>query len=415
MSELIEENLEELSENGTPTGIEATDEEIILEPFDPESISIEQKVVAMDTLIRRLKQGSIHLAPGFQRSEVWDDTRRSLLIESLMLKIPLPMFYVAGNDKGEWEVVDGLQRLSTIRDFILGDAHGVLLKLKNLEFLGDKFEGKTYKVLENSAGQSDMIMQRLMNTIMEAEMRFTVINPGTPEEVKRNIFKRINTGGMPLTSQEIRHAMYQGLASDLLKELVCRPEFISAIGKKINDTRMGARELVLRFVSFKLFSRKSYRSNMDGWLSNAMRVINLMPDLNEENLTKIFRDQPIPELECTSIDELTAKFSLAMDRSALLFGTHAFRKSLPGGGKKSPVNKALFETWSTILSDLDVSDFEVLVSKKDKMLDEYRKLFSNSAFLDSISRHASQVARGVEYRYDKVEELVTLILEGQQE
>lgn len=98
---MSEENYkEELSESGTVTGIEADeeDEEIILEPFDPEAISIEQKVVAMDTLIRRLKQKSIHLSPSFQRSEVWDTTRRSRLIESIMLRIPLPMFYVAANE-----------------------------------------------------------------------------------------------------------------------------------------------------------------------------------------------------------------------------------------------------------------------------------------------------------------------------
>ena len=404
MSDQNEEDREELSESGIPIGIEASDDEIILEPFDPESISIEQKVVAMDTLIRRLKQGSILLAPGFQRSEVWNDTRRSLLIESLMLKIPLPMFYVAGNDKGEWEVVDGLQRLSTIRDFILGDSNGDQLKLKNLEFLGDKFNGKTYKAFENDRG--DIIMQRLMNTIMEAEMRFTVINPGTPEEVKRNIFKRINTGGMPLTSQEIRHAMYQGSASNLLMELAQNEELIAAVGKNINDTRMGARELVLRFMSFKLFSWRSYKSNMDNWLSNAMRVINLLPSLDSNELEKIFKDEPVPQLRCASIDDLTFSFSLSMKRSALLFGEHAFRKSLPGAEKKSPINKALFATWPNILSDLTAGEFDILLERKDELLKEYATLIADKAFLDSISRHASQAVRGVEYRYTRLEELV---------
>ena len=123
---------EELAEDGSKTGVEAENEdEDILEPFDPDSISIESKVIAMDTVIRRLEQGTILLAPNFQRNEVWDATRRSRLIESLMLKIPLPMLYVAANTEGSWEVVDGLQRLSTIRDFILGDKQGKKLKLSN--------------------------------------------------------------------------------------------------------------------------------------------------------------------------------------------------------------------------------------------------------------------------------------------
>ncbi|HDZ2714656.1 TPA: DUF262 domain-containing protein, partial [Klebsiella pneumoniae] len=154
---------QELSETGTLTGIEADlDEEMVLEPFDPDAISIEQKVVPMDTLVRRLKQQSIHLSPNFQRNEVWDVTRRSRLIESLLLKIPLPMFYVASDEKGTWEVVDGLQRLSTIRDFIIGNENGVCLTLKNLEFLGDKLNGKTFRSIENDSTQ-----QRLVNDILE--------------------------------------------------------------------------------------------------------------------------------------------------------------------------------------------------------------------------------------------------------
>ena len=400
------EFVEELSENGNKTGIEAEDEESILEPFDPEGISIEQKVVAMDTLIRRLGQKSIRLAPNFQRNEVWDKTRRSQLIESLMLKIPLPMFYVASSEEGEWEVVDGLQRLSTIRDFILGSEKGERLALENLEFLGEKFNGKTYDVIKSAAESGDLAKQRIMNTIMETEMRFTVINPGTPEEVKRNIFKRINTGGMPLTPQEIRHAMYQGKASDLLVKLVDHNSFISALGKKINDTRMGARELALRFVSFALFPRSSYRPSMDAWLSDAMRVINLMPDLDREKMKKIFKNQPIPEIKCRSVEEVEVKFLLAMDRSKQLFDAHAFRKSSPDDYRRAPINKALFEAWSNILCEFDEIKFKKLLSKKKEVLGGYKKLMSNSAFQDSISRHASQVTRGVDHRYKKINDML---------
>ncbi len=193
---------EELSESGEKIGIEAEDETEAMEPFDPDAITIAQRVVPMDVLLRRLKQGSIVLSPSFQRKEVWDVTRKSRLIESIMLRVPLPMFYVAADEKGNWEVVDGLQRLSTIRDFMLGDKNGVFLQLKNLEFLNERYGNKAWAAIEN-----DLSSQKLVNSIYETEMRFTIIEPGTPEAVKRNIFKRINTGGMPLTSQEIRHAL----------------------------------------------------------------------------------------------------------------------------------------------------------------------------------------------------------------
>ncbi|WEH98143.1 DUF262 domain-containing protein [Acinetobacter soli] len=219
---------EELSELGEKIGIEVDEDEDAIEPFNPEDISIQQKVVPMDVIIRRLKQKSIHLSPSFQRKDVWNATRKSRLIESIMLNIPLPMFYVAADENGTWEVVDGLQRLSAIRDFIIGDKNGSMLKLSNLEFLGEKFNGKTFVAIENDPKE-----QKLVNGIYEAEMRFTVINPGTPEAVKRNIFKRINTGGMPLTAQEIRQALYEGPSSILLQELLNSDQFKKAIGKKL--------------------------------------------------------------------------------------------------------------------------------------------------------------------------------------
>lgn len=148
---------------------------------------------------------------------MWTDVRKSQLIESILLEIPIPMFYVSSEEDGEWTVVDGLQRISAFRDFVLGinfvnskkvKEEGAGMKLTGLEFLKE-LEGKQMKDLPT----------KLYNRILEAEFSVTVINPGTPEEVKRNIFKRINTGGMPLSPQEIRNALYGGAVSGLLNEM----------------------------------------------------------------------------------------------------------------------------------------------------------------------------------------------------
>lgn len=381
-------------------------EEEILEPFDPEKISIEQKVVSMDAIKRRLKQGSIRLSPDFQRSEVWDETRKSQLIESIMLKIPLPMFYVAANEKGEWEVVDGLQRLSTIRDFLLLNPNTSLpLKLQKLEFLQKKFGGMTFSQMEN-----DSKCQRVLNTILETELRFTVINPGTPEEVKRNIFKRINTGGLPLTSQEIRHALYQGTSTNLLKLFVENKFFIEAINSKITDKRMATRELILRFVAFYVFDRQDYKTSLDKWLSDAMRVINLFPDLDPKKLAKIFPDSLTPRIKTNSLDEIRYKFELAMYRAKILFGDHAFRKSTIFDQKKSPVNKALFECWSNLLCELSEEEFKKLEANKITFNRMYKELLNNDDLLNSISRHASQAVRGVALRYNSFNNLINEVL-----
>ncbi|WP_142483118.1 DUF262 domain-containing protein [Klebsiella pneumoniae] len=393
---------QELSETGTLTGIEADlDEEMVLEPFDPDAISIEQKVVPMDTLVRRLKQQSIHLSPNFQRNEVWDVTRRSRLIESLLLKIPLPMFYVASDEKGTWEVVDGLQRLSTIRDFIIGNENGVCLTLKNLEFLGDKLNGKTFRSIENDSTQ-----QRLVNDILETEMRFTVINPGTPEAVKRNIFKRINTGGMPLTLQEIRHALYQGKSSDLLYELSCSKEFLNVLGHKVNDTRMASRELILRFLSFLIFNRENYKSNLDSWLSNTMRVIYLMPNVAHNELKKIYKiADELPVINLSDLDEISNLFKKAMLRCDVIFDGHAFRKSIPGDERKTPINKSLFEVWSNVLCRLSDAEFVKLKDNKKSLLEKYKLILEDAEFVSAISRHSSMQS-SVTGRFNAIENIV---------
>jgi hypothetical protein len=400
----VETVKEELSETGEKIGIESEPEEESVEPFNPEEISIQQRIVPMDMLVRRLKQGSIQLSPSFQRKQVWDDTRKSRLIESLMLNIPLPMFYVAADEEGNWEVVDGLQRLSTIRDFIIGDKDGVPLRLKNLEFLNDKYANKTFKAIEN-----DRNSQTVVNDIYEAEMRFTVINPGTPDAVKRNIFKRINTGGMPLTAQEIRHALYEGPSSELLQALVKSDSFTQAVGMRLDDSRMGASELILRLVSFMILDRNAYKSNMDSWLSNAMRVMNFFPNPSEDNLKRIFLKDIVPSVKVGTIEDVTTRFKLSMMRNQQLFDGHAFRKSLPSETRKSPINKSLFEIWGNVLSDLSEYEYSVLVLRKEVLLTSYSCLLEDSEFNNYISRHSS-TTRGVVDGYKSVFDLVQRVL-----
>lgn len=406
--------LQEVGAEGTEAGVEQEIIAVNREPFDPDSISIEPKVVPMDTLLRRLRQGTIRLAPSFQRKYVWDVVRSSQLIESLMLRIPLPMFYVSANADGTWDVVDGLQRLTTIRNFLLGEELDEKNKkavpeakpfaLKDLEFWGERFDGLMFSQIANVKNHA-----LIVNNIMETEMRFTVINPGTPEEVKRNIFKRINTGGMPLTPQEIRHALYQGTSTEMLSDLAEAPAFKRAIGFSVDDSRMAARELILRFLAFSIRKPQDYLGDMDQFLSDTMRLINSFPDITETKLKQIFRNQTPPRIYAHAPDKLANKFILSMERCHSFFGNYAFRKAVPGM-RRTPINKALFESWSNIFSNISDSNFQTLMNRRRSFFNAYEILLDESEFDRAISRDSTSVI-GTRYRYRKLKELTEHLLE----
>ena len=396
------ESKEDLGADGSNSGIEAEGSVEEQDPFNPKDISIDAKIVSMDAIIRRLEQKTIRLAPDFQRNEIWNDERKSQLIESLLLKIPLPMFYVAADTNGSWDVVDGLQRLTTIKEFILGSEY---IKTKN-----DKFRGNGFKLnklefwTEYEKKTFNDLPENLKNRILETEFKFTVINPGTPKEVKFNIFKRINTGGMPLTQQEIRHALYQGKATKLLKKLVEIDIFKEATCNSIDDSRMGGRELILRFIAFSIFRYEDYprSNNMNDFLNNIMILIN--KSFDKASVADIFPENKV-KLLADNIKTLETRFKSAMYRAKNLFQKHAFRGSLSRGDRRSPINKTLFETWGNILADLDEKSFKTLRKNKKQLISEHQKLWRNPKFLNNVARYAWKHS-AVQHRYKALNELV---------
>jgi len=406
-----EQEKEEVGESGGESGIESDDleDDDFVTPFNPDDISINSQTVALDTVLRRINQNRIRLAPAFQRNSVWDDTRKSRLIESMMLKIPLPMFYVSSDKDNNWDVVDGLQRITTIKEFILGhydsdkeryDEKG--FKLKKLEFWG-KLNGQTF----------DDIPGKLYNNIAETELTFTIINPNTPEEVKRNIFKRINTGGMPLTSQEIRHALYQGLSTKLLRELAENKTFVNAVDK-VDDSRMGARELILRYLSFYIRDYKYYTkdSSMDAHLSNSMRIINTLDNFSLEVIEREFKYEKkldfhnlYQSVKVTNLNKIIDDFEKVMKRAKEIFGEHTFRKSYPGK-RRTPINKTLFEVFGNLLVSLSDDEYRNLYRHKQEFLEEYKEEFLlKTDFAHMIGRDSHKVL-SVRKRYEDLSVLI---------
>jgi hypothetical protein len=207
--------------------------------FDPSKIKVDREMMSVFQVLRKIDLGEIQLNPDFQRNLVWDALRRCRLIESALLRLPLPAFYFDGVDANHMSVVDGLQRLTTLHDFINKKS----LRLQGLEYLSTA-EGKTF----------DELPRGMQRDLEETQITLFIIRPDTPPDVKFTIFYRINTGGLVLTSQEIRHALFQGASTTLLKTLATSTEFEEATDWGVSDSRMDARECVLRYLAFHLRS-----------------------------------------------------------------------------------------------------------------------------------------------------------------
>ncbi len=385
---------EDLTESGEKAGVIAEDDDSVKDPFNPEDIRISKKTISMDQVVRRLSAKTLCLAPEFQRSEVWTPTKKSQLIESLMLNIPIPLFYVAADSNGVWDVVDGLQRLSAIKEFLVDKT----LSLTDLEFLGEKYNGKTIDDKDFSP--------ILFNRIYETEFLFVIIEPGTPDSVKYNIFKRINTGGVSLSAQEIRHALFQGKGTRLLSELAQNEAFLKATDGSINDSRMAAREVILRCLSFMLLGYEGYlgNDNMDSFLRKGIQVLNFLGDRGKLIEKKVFRDNIIPKIRVETYEELKRLFLTSMKRNFELFGRESFRISKTGM-KRSPINKALFDSWGTILAFLSEDDYNVLLDKREVLLVKYNEKKGEGRFYDAVSRTAWQKSK-VDIRFKEIESLI---------
>lgn len=350
--------------------------EKIADPFDPLQIKISRRVVTVEQVVKRIRFNEIELAPDFQRrARIWDIGRKSRLIESLLLRIPLPVFYVAADSKENWRVVDGLQRLTTIYDFM--DTNGPhQYRLRGLEYLSE---------LENVAYED--LPRGIIRRIDETELNINIIESGTPDRVMFNIFKRLNTGGMSLNNQEIRHALNPGPARNFLIELTQVPTFTLATSGSVRDDRMGARELVLRFVAFYLTDYSQYvADDLDGFLNEAMRRLNGMSPADMADIKRAF--------------------DTAMQRSVELFGDDAFRKRYDPDDARKPINRALFESWATALARLKPADFDVLKSKRFALQNAFSMLlWEDDDFGPSISVGTGNRSR-VNKRFSSIESII---------
>lgn len=345
-------------------------------PFDPNAIDVDISVVNLGSLLEQLEYNEIDLQPEFQReSDVWTQVKKSRLIESVLLGLPLPSFYFSEDpETNKLLVVDGLQRLCAFSDFCITKK----LKLKGMQFLTG-LEGWTYDKLDRTQIRRIKSLKVTLNTLRK----------NTPQRVKLVIFQRVNTAGVPLTPQEMRNALYQKKATDLLKRMVKLDSFRKATGGKIPSKRMTDCDFANRFVAFYLY-RKEYDGNLDEFMGDAL-----------ENVNKMSQQE---------IDSIHDTFDRSMTICYRLLGNTAFKRPDPQKPNSFlKINKAIFEVLSVSIAQLSENEQEILVQRKARFQNDIYSLFMNEDFIKSITSGTAKTPQ-VEYRHTKVQQLIKQVI-----
>jgi uncharacterized protein with ParB-like and HNH nuclease domain len=320
-----------------------------LYPYDPtkEDIDIREEPQTVFELMRKYKNNRLIINPDFQRNRVWKPEQKSKFIESIILNYPLPPFYINQTKEGKYIIVDGLQRTASL-----------------YEFLNDKFELKGLEALHHLNGYNFSELITLpgdyQTRIEDKKLHFYLIKPSVPIKVIYDIFQRINTGGTILNRQEVRNCIFIGSATKLLKELSEDDCFIKAIDNSISSNRMKDREVVLRYLAFKIMDYATdYHDDMSIFVENAMRKINLM--------------------DSTEIEKLKTEFKRVMSLTFEFFGDKNFR--LPSKQTRGKINIAVLESVCYFFS---ANNDLFLKNNKRKIKSNFKKLLKNPSYLDAV-------------------------------
>lgn len=351
-------------------------ERTITTPFNPNSIDVDIATVNLGMLIEQLENEEIDLNPDFQRaSDIWSPTKKSRLIESILLGLPLPSFYFSEDSYSQkLSVIDGLQRLCAIKDFVIKK----ILKLQDLQFLHN-FEGLGYEDLERPEIRRIKSLKITMNTLRKT----------TPNEVKFVIFQRVNTAGEPLTPQEMRHALNQGPAADFIKEIADLESFKKATNYKVDTKRMQDRDFANRFVAFYL-GYKDYKGELDAFLNEKMGELNRFSEVQRQ--------------------EIRIAFDKSMECCYDIFKEDTFRKRFAIGERRKPISKAVFDTVSVNIAWLSDAQRRTLVNSASLVRERMMELFHDEKFLRSITTGTGQ-KYSVQTRFSEFKSLIDKILE----
>lgn len=333
--------------------------------YGPDDIYVENKPFSISTIMELIKDDDLEISPNFQRHFVWDKTRQSKLIESILLGLPLPSIYLSQYSDGKLTIVDGLQRITTIKRFMDDE-----LVLCNMEYFKD-CNGKTYSELKS------VLPLLQYRRFRQTQIMCFVIDYRSPNALKFDLFRRLNTGGKSLNEQEIRNCLSRLPLQKLLMEMVTSEEFKKATNNSVKDTRMAAQESALRFIYFyDQYSENNPIGNYSGELCKSLDgYVETLNNMSENRLR-----------------EYLYIFQRSMQMAFDLFEKNAFRKINPNSNKKNAINKPLMLAISVLLAK-HYDDYKDAVTNGVKLSNEFALLLGrNQVFVKMITTSTTHKA-----------------------
>jgi hypothetical protein len=325
-------------------------------------ISVASRDWTVDTIVRQVEQGNIDLDPAFQRRNAWRDSRRSRLIESFVLSFPVPQLVLAENPRarGTFIVIDGKQRLLTVA--------GLYLRTYRDYWTDERFTGLNVLTALNRVSLDKFLTSvewsKERRQLANSDIRTTIITGFQDEDVLYDIFYRINTGSVPLSSQELRQVLNRGGFAEFLFEATSQPNPLWPVLRiKYPDPRLRDVELLLRLIALRLFA-PVYKGDMREFLDGTMGSLN--------------RGWGGARHE---VKVLTDDLFLGIDAGMEIFGTSLGRK-FKGTRFENALNRALFEVQTYYLSFLPVR--HAALNNKSELFNGSRALFDDREFVSSI-------------------------------
>lgn len=316
-------------------------------------------------IVRMIGEGDIRLDPEYQRNYVWDNKKASLLIESIILSVPIPVIYVSQEKDDTWTVIDGLQRLYTLKRFFNGE-----FKLTGLEILKElnKCDIKT-------------LNHKALRILKNGLLRVIMITNDSNEEIKYDIFMRLNRGSVHLTEQELRNCLYRGSLNDLLKILAENKKWQALLGLRMPHKRMADRELELRFFAIKnswdetTGEVKNYKGRMKSFLNDFMN--------QNKNIAE------------TTKDEWQFLFTETVEKVYSIFGDMAFKRINVDSSRENSINRAIMDV---LLLSVTPYPLSVLQSRAQLIKTSFESLVKEDVNFRNSIQIATSDTKVLNYR-----------------